>query len=131
MRGGDGIPQAHKLHRVFDRPSWESVTQKMSSTRSPKVATLGLDAHGARDLGQNPGPVGRTGFIQCRRIDGRRECGGLNVPTPSNVITSASKRRRNIGTSTCGCPDLLLIYRKPDTRVLQLVRLGSHSELGL
>ncbi|MGH8586814.1 MAG: type II toxin-antitoxin system RelE/ParE family toxin [Gammaproteobacteria bacterium] len=28
-------------------------------------------------------------------------------------------------------PDLLLIYRKPDTRVLQLVRLGSHSELGL
>jgi mRNA interferase YafQ len=26
-------------------------------------------------------------------------------------------------------PDLLLIYRKPDARVLQLVRLGSHSEL--
>ena len=28
-------------------------------------------------------------------------------------------------------PDLVLIYRKPDIRVLQLVRLGSHSELGL
>jgi len=28
-------------------------------------------------------------------------------------------------------PDLLLIYRKPDDDVLQLVRLGSHSELGL
>jgi mRNA interferase YafQ len=28
-------------------------------------------------------------------------------------------------------PDLLLIYRKPDDRTLQLVRLGSHSELGL
>jgi mRNA interferase YafQ len=28
-------------------------------------------------------------------------------------------------------PDLLLIYRKPDNAVLQLVRLGSHSELGL
>jgi mRNA interferase YafQ len=28
-------------------------------------------------------------------------------------------------------PDLLLIYRKPDSEVLQLVRLGSHSELGL
>jgi mRNA interferase YafQ len=28
-------------------------------------------------------------------------------------------------------PDLLLIYRKPDTHVLQLVRLGSHSELGI
>ncbi len=28
-------------------------------------------------------------------------------------------------------PDLVLIYRKPDGEVLQLVRLGSHSELGL
>lgn len=28
-------------------------------------------------------------------------------------------------------PDLVLIYRKPDDVVLQLVRLGSHSELGL
>ena len=28
-------------------------------------------------------------------------------------------------------PDLVLIYRKPDEAVLQLVRLGSHSELGL
>ena len=26
-------------------------------------------------------------------------------------------------------PDLLLIYRKPATEVLQLVRMGSHSEL--
>jgi mRNA interferase YafQ len=32
----------------------------------------------------------------------------------------------------CEChlkPDLLLIYRKPNAAVLQLVRLGSHSEL--
>ena len=28
-------------------------------------------------------------------------------------------------------PDLVLIYRKPDDEVLQLVRLGSHSALGL
>lgn len=28
-------------------------------------------------------------------------------------------------------PDLILIYRKPDDATLQLVRLGSHSELGL
>jgi mRNA interferase YafQ len=28
-------------------------------------------------------------------------------------------------------PDLLLIYRKPDNDSLELVRLGSHSELGL
>lgn len=28
-------------------------------------------------------------------------------------------------------PDLVLIYRRPDETSLQLVRLGSHSELGL
>jgi mRNA interferase YafQ len=28
-------------------------------------------------------------------------------------------------------PDLILIYRKPDAQNLELVRLGSHSELGL
>jgi mRNA interferase YafQ len=28
-------------------------------------------------------------------------------------------------------PDLILIYRKPDPDTLELVRLGSHSELGL
>lgn len=28
-------------------------------------------------------------------------------------------------------PDLILIYRKPDEEHLDLVRLGSHSELGL
>ena len=28
-------------------------------------------------------------------------------------------------------PDLILIYRKPDDATLELVRLGSHSELGL
>ena len=28
-------------------------------------------------------------------------------------------------------PDLILIYRKPDEMHLDLVRLGSHSELGL
>nr|WP_235585074.1 type II toxin-antitoxin system YafQ family toxin [Chlorobium limicola] len=28
-------------------------------------------------------------------------------------------------------PDLVLIYRKPDDETIDLVRLGSHSELGL
>lgn len=28
-------------------------------------------------------------------------------------------------------PDLILIYQKPDPETLRLVRLGSHSELGL
>jgi mRNA interferase YafQ len=27
-------------------------------------------------------------------------------------------------------PDLILIYRKPDNEILELIRLGSHSELG-
>jgi mRNA interferase YafQ len=34
----------------------------------------------------------------------------------------------------CDChikPDLILIYRKPDDNGLELVRPGSHSELGL
>lgn len=28
-------------------------------------------------------------------------------------------------------PDLVLLYRKPDNESLQLVRLGSHAELGI
>jgi mRNA interferase YafQ len=28
-------------------------------------------------------------------------------------------------------PDLVLIYQKPDSHIMRLVRLGSHSELGL
>lgn len=28
-------------------------------------------------------------------------------------------------------PDLVLIYRKPNDDILQLVRIGSHSELGI
>ncbi|HET9100614.1 MAG TPA: type II toxin-antitoxin system YafQ family toxin [Acidobacteriaceae bacterium] len=28
-------------------------------------------------------------------------------------------------------PDLVLIYRKPDVTTLELVRIGSHSELGI
>ena len=31
----------------------------------------------------------------------------------------------------CHRPDLILIYRKPNKTSLELVRLGSHSELGL
>jgi mRNA interferase YafQ len=49
-------------------------------------------------------------------------------------------RRRNVDHPLSGewkdfrdChirPDLILIYRKPDATSLELVRLGSHSELG-
>jgi mRNA interferase YafQ len=42
-------------------------------------------------------------------------------------LTGESKDHRDCHVK----PDLVLIYRKPDAERLQLVRLGSHSELGL
>ena len=44
-----------------------------------------------------------------------------------HALTGEWKDHRNCHIK----PDLVLIYRKPDAEVLQLVRLGSHSELGL
>ncbi|MBS0350683.1 MAG: type II toxin-antitoxin system YafQ family toxin, partial [Proteobacteria bacterium] len=37
----------------------------------------------------------------------------------------------NTNLKTPSKPDLVLIYRKPDNKTLELVRLGSHSELSL
>lgn len=83
------------------------------------------------------------------RRDYKREAKGLHRQTLSRdfsvVITSlandvplAEKHRDHALTGEwkdyrdCHIkPDLVLIYRKPDEHVLQLVRLGSHSELGL
>ncbi len=57
------------------------------------------------------------------------------------LAADASLPRRNFDHALTGewndhrdChirPDLVLIYRKPDSENLELVRLGSHSELGL
>lgn len=44
-----------------------------------------------------------------------------------HALTGAWKDHRDCHVK----PDLVLIYRKPDRMTLQLVRLGSHSELGL
>ena len=44
-----------------------------------------------------------------------------------HALTGAWKDHRDCHVK----PDLVLIYRKPDNEELQLVRLGSHSELGL
>jgi mRNA interferase YafQ len=44
-----------------------------------------------------------------------------------HALTGNWKDHRNCHVK----PDLVLIYRKPDDAVLQLVRLVSHSELGL
>jgi mRNA interferase YafQ len=52
-----------------------------------------------------------------------------------NKPLSEKNRDHGLGGDWANCrechlkPDLLLIYRKPDAEVLQLVRMGSHSEL--
>lgn len=52
-------------------------------------------------------------------------------PLPDNLrdhaLSGEWKDRRDCHVR----PDLVLIYRKPDDETLQLVRLGSHSELSL
>lgn len=44
-----------------------------------------------------------------------------------HALTGDWKDHRNCHVK----PDLVLIYQKPDADTLRLVRLGSHSELGL
>ena len=44
-----------------------------------------------------------------------------------HALTGAWKGHRDCHIK----PDLVLIYRKPDGETLELVRLGSHSELGI
>jgi len=90
--------------------------------------------------------IERTG--QFKR-DYKREAKGLHRPTLQTDLTSLlallanddpppAKYRDHALTGDwrdhrdCHLkPDLVLIYRKPDDATLQLVRLGSHSELGL
>ena len=83
------------------------------------------------------------------RRDYRREKSGrqakrlmpsLSKPSPSWRRTSHCRdgisiiRSAASGSDNRDChirPDLILIYRKPDDATLELVRVGSHSELGL
>ena len=51
----------------------------------------------------------------------------LDSRHPDHALTGAWKDHLDCHIK----PDLVLIYRKPDAVLLQLVRLGSHSELGL
>ena len=51
----------------------------------------------------------------------------LDTRHRDHVLTGEWKDHRDCHVK----PDLVLIYRKPDDATLQLVRLGSHSELGL
>jgi mRNA interferase YafQ len=66
---------------------------------------------------------------------------GLLMAALDLLAADAPLPRRNVDHQLTGewndhrdChirPDLVLIYRKPDDSNLELVRLGSHSELGL
>ena len=66
---------------------------------------------------------------------------GLLMPVVQMLAADRPLPRRNFDHPLSGewadhrdChvrPDLVLIYRKPDATSLELVRLGSHSELGL
>lgn len=79
-----------------------------------------------------------------KREKAGRHSGVLDTALPDVVAELANdrplaRRRRDHGLAgkwrdcrECHVrPDLLLIYRKPDDDTLQLVRLGSHSALGL
>jgi len=52
-------------------------------------------------------------------------------PLPRRHFDHALTRNWNDHRDCHIKPDLVLIYRKPDAENLDLVRLGSHSELGL
>jgi mRNA interferase YafQ len=54
-----------------------------------------------------------------------------DTPLPPNAVDHSMNGQRK---DCCDChikPDLLLLNRKPDDDTLELIRLGSHSELGL
>jgi mRNA interferase YafQ len=73
--------------------------------------------------------------------DFKREKAGRSRQYGQKLVADAALPARNsdhaLGGQWSDCrdchirPDLILIYRKPDAETLELVRLGSHSELGL
>lgn len=81
----------------------------------------------------------RSDFKREKRGQHRRELDALLIFAVSLLADDKPLPERNRDHALGGdwrdhreChlkPDLLLIYRKPDVEVLQLVRLGSHSEL--
>ncbi len=91
----------------------------------------------------------RIKFTRRFKRDYRRETSGRHAPVLDEKLKEvlrylerdAPLPRHNFDHALSGqwmdcrdChirPDLILIYRKPDDETLELVRLGSHSELGL
>jgi mRNA interferase YafQ len=54
-----------------------------------------------------------------------------DTPLPARYADHALDGEWSDHRDCCLRPDLILIYRKLDADALELVRLGSHSELGL
>jgi mRNA interferase YafQ len=83
--------------------------------------------------------VFRRDFKREKRGQHRRNVEGLVMVTASLLAEDRPLPEKNRDHALAGewhdhreChlkPDLLLIYRKPDADILQLVRMGSHSEL--
>ena len=80
-------------------------------------------------------------YMRERSGQGSRKLGALLMGVVNLLAADTPLPRRNFDHPLSGewsdhrdChirPDLILIYRKPDHGSLELVRLGSHSELGL
>jgi mRNA interferase YafQ len=54
-----------------------------------------------------------------------------DAPLPKRCFDHALSGQWNDCRDCHVRPDLILIYRKPNQQTLELIRLGSHSELGL
>jgi mRNA interferase YafQ len=54
-----------------------------------------------------------------------------DLPLPARYVDHALGGEWNDHRDCHIRPDMVLIYRKPDDETLELVRMGSHSELGL
>lgn len=60
------------------------------------------------------------------------EAMGLTVSDAFRIMLTRVAREKALPFEDCHIkPDLVPAYRKPDGLVLQLVRLGTHNELGL
>ena len=73
---------------------------------------------------------GRYRQVVLEDLDMLIELLAADIPLPAHfrdhALSSNWKDHRDCHVK----PDLVLIYRKPDDDTLQLVRLGSHAELG-
>jgi mRNA interferase YafQ len=75
--------------------------------------------------------AGRHGRYLERELTVALEMLLVDTPLPPRYVDHALVGRWKDFRDCHIRPDLILIYRKPDDATLDLVRVGSHSELGL